>query len=103
MIDTKGLSQVAVLQALYAGSKPQGMGFLHARPGGLSVEEATAMLAANPNRYFDYVSGRVLKVDLSNEDEFDPFLYDRDLGQGAAQRAIDSIRVKALPLPRALR
>lgn len=34
---------------------------------------------------------RVLKVDLSGE-EFDERLYDRDCGEGAAQRAVDSIR-----------
>lgn len=34
---------------------------------------------------------RVLKVELSG-DEFDERLYDRDCGEGAAQRAVDSIK-----------
>jgi hypothetical protein len=34
---------------------------------------------------FDYYFGRPLKVDLSG-DEFDPWLYDRDAGTGAAKR-----------------
>lgn len=37
--------------------------------------------------YFDYLQGRVMKVDLAG-DELDPRLYDRDNGEGAARRAI---------------
>ena len=37
--------------------------------------------------YFDYLYGRVLKVDLSG-DEFDERLYERDNGRDSAARAI---------------
>jgi hypothetical protein len=40
---------------------------------------------------FDYLHGRVMKVDLSG-DSFDPWLYDRDNGEGAASRAIAKMR-----------
>lgn len=40
---------------------------------------------------FDYLQGRVLKVHLS-DDELDPWLYDRDIGQGAAERIINTLR-----------
>jgi hypothetical protein len=40
--------------------------------------------------YFDYFNGKVMKVDIAN-DEFDPYLYDRDNGPGAAQYAIDRL------------
>lgn len=39
--------------------------------------------------YFDYLKGRVLKVDLSNPDCFDERLYDRDNDYGAADRAVE--------------
>ena len=38
--------------------------------------------------YFDYLKGRVMKIDLSGDSELDPRLYDRDNGAGAAERAI---------------
>ena len=41
--------------------------------------------------YFDYLYGRIMKVDLSR-DYFDPRLYDRDNGPGAAERAIQRLK-----------
>lgn len=49
------------------------------------------LLSQKPNLYFDYLYGRVMKVNITH-DEFDPWLYDRDNGNGAAQRAIDNLR-----------
>lgn len=88
MVDIKGLDKARVLKALYDHSHPQGLGFLQAGKT-VTLEECAKLL--EENTYFDYLGGRVLKVDLS-KDEFDPRLYDRDCGEGAAQRAVDSIR-----------
>lgn len=77
------------------------MGFLRAESGDMSVEEARGLLGigddhmqdfgALPGRsstmYFDYLKGRVMKVNLSG-DEFDEWGYDRDNGSGAAHRAL---------------
>lgn len=41
--------------------------------------------------YFDYLQGRVMKIDVS-EDEMDSFGYDRDNGQGAASKVVEAIR-----------
>lgn len=82
------LSKAKVLAALYNNSKPLGMGAFHGLPGNMSEEEATKLL--EDDSYFDYVYGRVLKVDLSG-DELNTSLYNRDLGEGAAERAIASI------------
>lgn len=41
--------------------------------------------------YFDYVAGRVIKCDLIG-DSFDPRLFDRDNGEGAAAAAIRNLR-----------
>ena len=63
---------------------------MHAAEEGTVTVESCAELLEKYTQ-FDYLHGRVLKVDLSG-DEFDERLYDRDCGAGAAQRAVDSIR-----------
>lgn len=92
MVDIKGLDKARVLKALYDHSHVQGSGFLQAVPDGVVTVEYCAGLLAK-HSYFDYPHGRVLKVDLSG-DEFDERLYDRDCGEGAAQRAVDSVRAE---------
>lgn len=112
MINIKGLNKAAVLAALYNASSPRGMGFMRAHEGDMTVEQAQKMIddnradpvvaeqtdsplylpridpATGNIRYpgnalkFDYVLGRPLKVDLS-EDEFQEYLYDRDNPPGA--------------------
>ena len=90
MVDIKGLDKARVLKALYDHSHVQGSGFLQAVPEGVvTVEHCAGLL--EKQTYFDYLHGRVLKVELSG-DEFDERLYDRDCGEGAAQRAVDSIK-----------
>lgn len=88
MVDIKGLDKKKVLQALYGAARPQGMGFARFAPGPLTETELEHY--TNPLGRFDYLKGRVMKVDISN-DSFDEFLFDRDNGEGAAQRAISSI------------
>ena len=92
MVDIKGLDKARVLKSLYEHSHVQGIGFLQAVPDGVVTVEHCAGLLAKYS-YFDYLHGRVLKVDLSG-DEFDERLYDRDCGEGAAQRAVDSVRAE---------
>lgn len=90
MINIKGLNKAEVLKALYDRSHVQGMGFLQAVPNGfVTVEHCEELL--RETTYFDYLYGKVLKVDLSG-DKFDERLYDRDCGIGAARRAINSLR-----------
>lgn len=89
MINIKGLEKAKVLKALYDASHVQGMGFLQARDS-FTLEDAQKLIDENPSLYFDYVYGRVLKVDLS-KDEFDEYLFDRDNYNGAAKDAIDAL------------
>lgn len=99
-INIAGLDKAEVLAALYNNAKPLGYGILHFDPTPMTAEAAQAIIdneSAAPdypgNRrglYFDYLKGRVMKVNLS-DDEFDPRLYDRDNGQGAADKALDSL------------
>ena len=89
MVNIKGMSKAKVLKALYDHSHIQGLGFLQAVPEGtVTVEHCEELL--KHDTYFDYLYGKVLKVDLSG-DKFDERLYDLDCGEGAAQRAVDSV------------
>lgn len=89
MINIKGLNKAKVLAALYNASKPLGLGFLQYVPGAMSENEAAELL--KKYTYFDYLNGRIMKVDLSSNEEFDEWLYDRDNGIGAAQKAVNGI------------
>ena len=88
MIDLKQYDKAEVLAALYNHSKPQGMGVLHYDSANMTKKEAQECLKEYQD--FDYLKGRIMKVDLSG-DELDPCLYDRDNGEGAAERAIATI------------
>ncbi len=91
-IDISGLDKIEVLRALYERAQPQGMGFLHYKDEPMTRDEAKEFLAQRSDRkYFDYVNGRVMKVDLTG-DILNPWLYDRDNGQGAAKVVIDNLR-----------
>lgn len=92
----KRLTGPQLLQALYKGTSPLGMGFLHDQPNGLSDDDAELVWAAarehmhGGTMYFDYVAGRPLKVMVNPEaetiDRTD--LYDRDAGVGACEAAV---------------
>lgn len=96
MINIAGLDKAEVLAALYNASRPLGMGVLHFDPKPMTKEEAQSFLdgtgkTTEPSRsrepYFDYLKGRVMKVNLAG-DEFEEWAYDRDNGPGAAARAL---------------
>jgi hypothetical protein len=90
MIDVSNIKPAAVLAALYNASTPLGMGFLQFTPEPMTEDEAEKLIAANTykNRaYFDYLRGRVMKVEINGK-TLDPRLYDRDNGHGAAEAAL---------------
>lgn len=89
MVNIQGLDKAEVLAALYNASKVQGLGFLQARPGNMTVEHARELL--EDSTYFDYLYGRVMKIDLTSDKHFDERFYDRDNGPGAAQRVVDKL------------
>ena len=96
MISLVGLDKGAVLAALYNASRPQGMGFMAYDPTPMTPEEGNEILARTT--YFDYLKGRVMKVELSG-DTLDPWLYDRNNGPGAAQAAIDALKSSGVNAP----
>ena len=83
-INMKNMDKIEILRRLYDNAKPQGMGFLHFTPEKMTTEEANTLYNSSRDRYFDYVKGRVMKIDL-NGDVLDTWLYDRDNGEGSAE------------------
>ena len=94
-IDISKTDKAAVLMALYDNAQAQGLGALHYKPEPMTRDEAAKLLEENARQYFDYVRGRVMKVDLSG-DTLSTRLYDRDNGEGAARRALERAGLLAI-------
>lgn len=103
MTNISNLPKAELLAALYNASRQQGMGFMD--PTGrldMTAAEAQGVIDkytytdANNHKerigYFDYLHGRILKVDI-NGDELRPHLYDRDNGQGACDSVVQNLRI----------
>lgn len=89
-MNIEGLDKAVVLAALYNGSHQQGMGFMHARgASAMTVEQARKELEGS--MYFDYLHGRVMKVDLSGDEVFTG-KYNRDNGPNVAEQIVAGIR-----------
>lgn len=93
MVDITGLDKAEVLATLYNHAHAVGLGVLHDLRRNMTKMEAENIIKEHPHKelYFDYVFDRRLKVKLGG-DEFDPWLFDQDAGEGTAQRAIDNLR-----------
>lgn len=84
-----GLNKAAVLAALYNAAQPQGMGFMQYDP--TPMTEAQAEVILKQQAHFDYLKGRIMKLSF-NTDELDTRWYNRDNGNGAAERVVDILR-----------
>ena len=97
-MDISKLDKAEVLAALYNSSRAQGMGLIHFTPEDMTAEEARKLLddlkEQGHSAYFDYLKGRVMKVSLY-EDDMRTDLYNRDNGEGAAERALEHLTSKA--------
>jgi len=72
VIDITGINLIEFVKKTYELSSPQGLGFLHAKGGGLTDEEAKKFINNNP-KYgnciisMDYVHGRACKMQVFKE------------------------------------
>ena len=89
-VSIKGLNKADVLAVLYNRAQPQGMGFMHYDPTPMTREIAEAILKNTTD--FDYLKGRVMKVNLSSDVEINVRGYDWDNGEGSAAEAIGYLR-----------
>ena len=85
------LNHAEVLAALYNNAKVQGLGFLQSVEGEMTKDEAQKILDETPDKYFDYLMGRVMKIEIKG-DKIQTRLYYRDNGEGAAERAISKLQ-----------
>ncbi len=85
-MDISGYNKATLLAILYNRARPQGMGFLHYDPTPWTDEDAQAYIDKN-GLTFDYVKGRVMKVDISRN-TLETGLYNRDNGANAAENAL---------------
>lgn len=90
-LNIKNTNKAEVLATLYNSSKVQGMGFLQSKDGEMTTEQAQELLDEGTT-YFDYLHGKVMKIDLSG-DELRTDLYDRDNGPGAAEHSLADLLV----------
>ena len=91
MVNIEGIPKPTVLCALYNNSRAIGIGVYQANPKDrLTYRRAEELLKTKTN--FDFLYGRCMYVDLSSDIEFDESNYDKWLGSGAAQKAIDNLR-----------
>ena len=87
-IDISGIDKAELLAALYNNSRPMGMGFLRAKEGEMTVEQARAEIGNGDDHqrdfgqqiyrgslYFDYLHGRPLKSEIGG-DTFNRILKD---------------------------
>ena len=87
-IDISRKNKAEILVALYNASRPLGMGIYDYTPIPMTIEEARGYL--KKDTYFHFIKGRILNVDLSG-DELDTQKYDRDNGEGAAEKALSIV------------
>lgn len=92
MVSIKGLNKAKVLLSLYNNSEGKYQGF----PANNPVNEQDCQSAIEWYNYFDYWCGKLIKIDLSSDEEFDATYYDKHNGQGAAQRAVDLVSKKEI-------
>jgi hypothetical protein len=95
-IDISGLNKADVLAALFNNARPLGMGFIHYKKRNMDRAEAEKLLETH--KYFDYLEGRVMKVDLSG-DELRTGGYDCDNGKDAAMDALSQLLAQSHVTP----
>lgn len=93
IVDIKDIDKAVLLTALFNRGKVQGG--LHTKHNRLmNAEEAQALI--NSRGYdFDYIHGRVMKIDISS-DTVNSALYDRNNGDGTCSDVVRRSRNKLL-------
>jgi hypothetical protein len=70
-IDITGVNLREFIKAAYDLSRPQGLGFIHARSGPLADEVVDEILKSGGRRHaarMDYVLGRAVKMNIFDDD-----------------------------------
>lgn len=83
MVNIMGLNKAEILQEL---GKEAGCEF--------QKLEVYKPIVAKPGYWGAAIKGDIVVLDLSDDDGFCEFWYDRTMGHGAAQRVVDRLRMK---------
>ena len=86
----KGLDKVELLKNLW---KNQIMAAYYTFSGKQAPDFDNESAKTVINEYIDYFSGKAIKTNLSG-DTVEPYLYDRDAGQGKFLQIVNSMRKK---------
>lgn len=79
-----------LLEALWKNSKPAAFFTMHSiKSPDFNLEKAKKEL--NRDGYADYICGRVIKANIYDGDNVNSFGYDRDNGEGAFQKVVNSL------------
>ena len=87
-VNIESIPKTLLLRKLWEKSQTAGF-FSRSGFPAPAFDEQKAVNAVNG--YIDYFQGRVIKCDISG-DTADPWLYDRDNGEGAFQRVVSQLR-----------
>lgn len=71
-INITGVDLIKFVQKAFELSSPQGFGHYHYKPGGLSDEQAKALIVEGDKEYavsLDYVQGRAVKMHVARDEE----------------------------------
>ena len=90
-MDISKYNKAEILAELYNNSRPLGLEILQYTSEDMKINEAEELL--KKQTYFDYLNGRVMKIDLSTND-LRTDLYNRDNGFEAAEKIISKLRIK---------
>lgn len=90
MIRYNGLTRAEVLMVLFNNAKPLIETGCKFDSKVMTLREAQSLVKSNSYFYMQY--GRVLKIDLSGEKQFDETEYDRNQGAGAARAYLREYR-----------
>lgn len=86
-VNIKGIDKVELLRQLWKNQKAIGF---HKMVG--TLYEFDIQLASKAVlKYIDYFQGKVIKTDLK-DDDVDPWLYDRDAGEGAFAKVVNVMK-----------
>jgi hypothetical protein len=83
-----GVENWQILQALANGTSPRGLGFLATLGGSPGDEDAKKFCMGRSRIYVDYYAGKPIKTQIDERPMPDFYLYDRDAGEGAGERAL---------------
>jgi hypothetical protein len=101
-IDIRGIDKAVLLRQLHGHTKAFGNGTQVDVPS-VSLQACQLFIDRSTRSGrgdraiidIDYLAGRPIKCEIGG-DELDPFLFDRDAGEGAAARAVAAARVESL-------